>query len=177
MVTNANIIKKIYFPRLIIPLSSILVSIFDFFMTLIVFIGVIIYFSLKSEIHVNWIYFVVLLPICVVLTCLASFGLGALLAAMNIKYRDFRYLIPFLVQTLLFLTPVIYPLNIVESETIRFILALNPLYSAIELFRAGLTGVFPEMYLVITSIISSLVILVAGVYFFRKTEYYFADLA
>lgn len=177
MVANSNIIKKIYFPRLIIPLSSILVSVFDFLMTLIVFVAVLVFYNLTTELSINWFYFILLLPLCVLLSCLASFGLGTLLAAMNIKYRDFRYLIPFLVQTLLFVTPVIYPISIVQSSIIKWILSLNPMYAAIEIFRSGLTGVLPEIQLIITSVISSLFILFVGVYFFRKTEYYFADLA
>ncbi len=177
MVANSNIIKKIYFPRLIIPLSSILVSVFDFLMTLIVFVAVLVFYNITTELHIDWLYFIMLLPLCVLLSCLASFGLGTLLAAMNIKYRDFRYLIPFLVQTLLFVTPVIYPINIVQSSLVKWILSLNPMYAAIEIFRSGLTGVLPEFQLIITSVISSLLILFVGVYFFRKTEYYFADLA
>jgi lipopolysaccharide transport system permease protein len=177
MVSNANIIKKIYFPRLIIPLSAVLVSVFDFLMTLIVFFSVLIYYSSQNQIHINWPVFLALLPVCVILACIASFGLGSFLAALNIKYRDFRYLIPFMIQMLLFVTPVIYPLNIVESGILRNILALNPMYASIEMFRAGLTGVFPDMQLFMLSIISSLFLLFMGIYYFRKTEYYFADLA
>jgi lipopolysaccharide transport system permease protein len=177
MVTNSNIIKKIYFPRLIIPLSSILVSVFDFIMTLVVFLGVLIYYLATAQVQINWFYIILLLPLCVILSCLAAFGLGSLLAAMNIKYRDFRYLIPFLVQTLLFITPVIYPISIVKSGLIKWILSINPMYAAIEIFRSGLTGTLPELQLILTSVTSSLVLLFLGVYFFRKTEYYFADLA
>jgi lipopolysaccharide transport system permease protein len=82
-----------------------------------------------------------------------------------------------MIQMLLFVTPVIYPLNIVESGILRNILALNPMYASIEMFRAGLTGVFPDLQLLMFSIISSFVLLFTGIYYLRKTEYYFADLA
>jgi lipopolysaccharide transport system permease protein len=177
MVNNSNIIKKIYFPRLIIPFSSILVSVFDFLMALLIFFVVLFYFTLHSGLQIHWIGLIIFLPISVLLACLASFGLGTLLAALNIKYRDFRYLIPFMIQTLLFVTPVIYPINIVGSGLVMKILALNPLYAAIELLRCGMTGTNPDMLLFMISLLSSCLLLFIGIYFFRKTEYYFADLA
>jgi lipopolysaccharide transport system permease protein len=177
MVVNANIIRKIYFPRLIIPLSAILVSLFDFLMTLLIFFGVLIYFEITSALDINWLYMLMVLPLSVIITCISSFGLGSLLAALNIKYRDFRYLIPFMIQTLLFVTPVIYPVSIVGSDLLKKILALNPMYAAIEILRASMISKAPDMNLVLLSLCSSVALLVAGLYYFRKTEYYFADLA
>ena len=177
MIVNSNIIKKIYFPRLIIPLSAILVSVFDFLMTLIIFFSVLIYFKIYKNLDLNWTGLFLFLPLGVILSCISSFGLGTLLAALNIKYRDFRYLIPFMIQTLLFVTPVIYPISIVHSSLLKKIFALNPMYAAIEILRGGMTGIYPDMGLVMLSILSSLFLLIIGIYFFRKTEYYFADLA
>ena len=176
MIHNSNIIKKIYFPRLIIPLSAILVSVFDFLMAFVIFLAVMIYFKFKSNLDIHWISFILLLPVSIVISCIASFGVGTLLAALNIKYRDFRYLIPFMIQTLLFVTPDIYPINIVEPSYLKQILALNPVYAAIEILRGGMTGIFPNNDLILISIISSLVLLFVGIFIFRKTEYYFADL-
>lgn len=177
MVNNANIIKKIYFPRLIIPLSAILVSVFDFMMTLLIFFGVLIYFMTFRGMMINWPGLLVMLPFSVLFACIASFGLGTLMAALNIKYRDFRYLVPFMIQTMLFVTPVIYPMSIVPSLLLKKILALNPMYASIELLRGSMTGIYPPAELLFVSFISSLALLIAGIYFFRKTEYYFADLA
>jgi len=101
MVSNAAIIKKIYFPRLIIPMSSVLVSLFDFFMALIVFVGLIIYYHQSVDLMV-----IVNLPLAILLTVFATFGLGCFLAALTIKYRDFRYVVPFAIQALMFLNPV-----------------------------------------------------------------------
>ncbi|MDQ3047282.1 MAG: ABC transporter permease [Bacteroidota bacterium] len=173
MVSNANIIKKIYFPRLIIPISAVLVSLFDFVMAFIVFIGLLIYY--RVPIHLDYSLFLV--PVALLITIFSTFGTGALLAALNIKYRDFRYIIPFFVQALLFITPVIYPLSFLGKSWLKYLIAANPMYSAIELFRAGLFGKPLETELIWLSILSAILLFITGIYYFRKTESYFADLA
>ena len=173
MVSNANIIKKIYFPRLIIPMSAILVAVFDFFMAFLVYIGLVFYYgySLNAEL-------LYLLPLSLLLTILATFGPGALIAAMNVKYRDFRYLLPFIIQVGLFVTPVIYPVSMVgDKPWLTKLLALNPMYAPISLIRHGLVERPLDWSLIGVSVLSGLVLLVIGVYYFRKTEGYFADLA
>lgn len=172
MVNNANIIKKIYFPRLIIPVSAVLVGLFDFLMAFIVFL---IYCWCKG-IGFTWSA-IWLFPMAVVLTCMATFGAGCLLAALNVKYRDFRYIIPFLIQFLLFLTPVIYPLNIAGNAWQEGLLALNPMTAPLDLFRAGLGNGELHLRADLVSFGASLVLLVTGLLYFRKTEAYFADLA
>lgn len=172
MVANANIIKKIYFPRLIIPISSILVAIFDFFIAFIIF--VILLFIYKVEINYSALF---LLPISVLITSLSAMGCGTLLAALNIKYRDVRYVIPFLVQGLLFLTPVLYPFNISNNSLAQFVLRLNPISGALELMRGLFTGYVVNYETVLMSFITSVCLFVIGIVYFRKTESYFADLA
>ncbi|MBC7694104.1 MAG: ABC transporter permease [Burkholderiales bacterium] len=172
MVNNANIIKKIYFPRLIIPISAILVALIDFFVAFVVFIVVL--FIYKVEIELSVLF---LLPVSILITCLASMGCGVLLAALNVKYRDVRYIIPFLVQGLLFLTPVMYPVGISDSKTVQLILKLNPLSGALELMRGLFSGYSINMETVLMSLASSIFLFVVGVIYFRKTESYFADLA
>ena len=177
MISNSNIIKKIYFPRLIIPFSVILVSVFDFLMTLMIFFVVLIYFTIYKGMDIHWLNFLAVLPISLILACIATFGTGTLLAALNIKYRDFRYLIPFMIQTLLFVTPVIYPMSIVRSEYVKWILSVNPMFASIELLRGSMTGIYTDFYLFFISFFTSLLLLFFGIIFFRSTEYYFADLA
>lgn len=172
MVANANIIKKIYFPRLIIPISSILVALIDFFIALIIFIVVLFFY--KVDINYACILW---LPLSLIITCLSSMGLGTLLAALNIKYRDVRYIIPFLVQGLLFLTPVLYPANISSNSYLQFALKLNPLSGALELMRGLFTGYAIDTETVLLSLTSSTVLFFIGIFYFRKTESYFADLA
>jgi len=177
MVTNANIIKKIYFPRLIIPISAVLVSLFDFVMAFVVFIGMLAYYLLRGEVHINPVSFILVLPVSLFITAIATFGIGSLLASLNIKYRDFRYVIPFMISALLFLTPVMYPISGTHFVWAKYLFALNPLYSAIELLRSTFSNSTLHIYLVLISLGSSFVFFISGLYYFRKTEAYFADLA
>lgn len=177
MVTNANIIKKIYFPRLIIPISSVMVSLFDFIMTFIIFVGMLIYYGVQGEVQVNVVSFTLMLPVSIFISSMATFGVGSLMAALNIKYRDFRYIIPFFVSMLFFLTPVMYPISGTHFQWAKYILAINPLYSAIELLRSTFSNSTLHIYLVMISLCSSLLFFVIGLFYFRKTEAYFADLA
>lgn len=172
MVANANIIKKIYFPRLIIPISAILVALFDFLIALSVFIVVL--FIYKVEI--DYVY-ILLFPLSLLITCLTAMGLGTFMAALNIKYRDVRYVIPFLVQGLLFLTPVLYPVTISTNSFIQFLLKLNPLTGALELMRGIFYGYTIHNDVLIFSFSSSLLLFFTGILYFRRTERYFADLA
>lgn len=173
MIVNANIIKKIYFPRLIIPISGIMGTLVDFSMTLLMFIGVLAYYLPAVSI----ITFVLSLALALVITLMTTFGFGCLLAALNVKYRDFRYIIPFMIQILLFLTPVIYPVSILKNKAVAFILNLNPISGAIEILRSSLNGNSIEMSSIGQSILISLFLFLIGLSYFRKTEYYFADLA
>jgi len=173
MISNSAIIKKIYFPRLIIPISSILVAVFDFAMAFLVFIAVLIFYQQPVHVWQAIIYW----PAGLLLTIIASFGPGCLLAALNVKYRDFRYVIPFLVQVLLFVTPVIYPMSMLTSGWMKIVLALNPMYAAITVFRMPLTSTIPDLSLIGISIASAFLFFVLGIYYFRRTERYFADLA
>jgi len=172
MVTNANIIKKIYFPRLIIPISAVLVSCVDFFMALVIFIAALLWY----HIDINYLN-ILLMPVAVVIAAIAAMGLGMFFAALNIKYRDVRYIIPFMVQALLFLTPVIYPVGITSNPLLQKLLQFNPMAGALELFR----GIFREYVInwetVGYSSVSCIVFFVIGIIYFRKTESYFADLA
>ena len=172
MIQNANIIKKIYFPRLIIPCSSILVALFDFLMALFVFIILCIWFRQP----VAW-EALIYLPAGILFTLIAAFGMGTFFAALNIKFRDFRYVVPFMLQVLFFSSQVIYPLYSISPVYLKNILAINPMNGAIELFRAPLTGIQPDWNVVIISSAAAILMAVLGLFYFRKTEKYFADLA
>jgi lipopolysaccharide transport system permease protein len=173
MVANANIIKKIYFPRLIIPVSSILVSLFDFLMALVVFIALLIYFRVQPDIA----HLVLFFPLGILMANLASLGTGTLLAALTIKYRDFRYVIPFMVQAMLFITPVIYPIHIISYKWAQFILAANPMYAPVSMFRSAFTGETLDVNFILLSTGTTFLLFIAGIFYFRKTESYFADIA
>jgi len=173
MVTNANIIKKIYFPRLIIPMSSILTALFDFCFALIIYIAVIIFYQHETD----WLRVLFCLPISIFLTILTTFGLGTFFAAFNVKYRDFQYVIPFLVQFLLFANPVLYSSKIFEQGWLQWVMKLNPLANAINLSRSAFTGEAIDWGGVGLGFAVALLIFFIGIYTFRKTEAYFADIA
>lgn len=179
MVTNANIIKKIYFPRMIIPMSGILTAVFDFFMAFIVFVCILIYFEFTMhEFNPNYVRMVVFLPLSLLLAVVSTFGIGSFLAALNVKYRDFRYIIPFLIQFLMFVTPVIYPVSILTDVSwAKYAMAMNPMTGAVNLGRSAFTDLPIDWYLIGISAISAIFFFVLGLYVFRKTEAYFADLA
>ncbi len=172
MIQQSNVINKIYFPRLIIPGSAVLVSLFDYMMGLIVFF---IFCAVYSQ-SIN-ITALVYIPAAILLAICAAFGMSSFLSALTIKYRDFRYTIPFLVQVLFFASQVIYPLAAVKEAWVRNILAFHPVNAVIELFRSPLYGTVPDWHIVAAGTASTLVILLAGLYYFKKTEAYFADLA
>ena len=171
MIQNSAIIKKIYFPRLIVPGSAVLVALFDFIMGLIIFLVFCIIY--RQTIHWQAILF---FPAGILLVVVAGFGAGTFLAALNVKYRDFRYTIPFLLQFMFFATQVIYPLQQVQQTQLKYLLAFNPANAAIELFRAPLTGNSVDATVMLSGTATAFFLLVAGVYYFRKTETYFADL-
>ncbi len=173
MVTNAQIIKKIYFPRLIIPIAAILVSLFDFLVSFFVFLILLIAYGTRVNISQALLYW----PVAILLMVLGTLGLSCWLAALNVKYRDFRYIIPFFIQALLFLTPVIYPLSIIHNSWINTLLSLNPMYGPITIFRLPFIAGSPDFLLIELSVGSSLLLALSGIFYFRKTELFFADLA
>ena len=171
MIQNAAIIKKIYFPRLIIPCSAILGNLFDFAIAVIIFI--VISFIYRPLQWSAVFYF----PAAVLLCLLAAFGAGSFLSALNVKFRDFRYALPFLLQLLFFASQIIYPFNYFQKKEWKYLLALNPVNGVIELFRVPLTGRPPDTTIVLISVVTSLLLCLIGVFYFRKTESYFADIA
>lgn len=173
MVANANIIKKIYFPRLIIPISSILVSVFDYFMAFTVYIGLLIYY----QVDVNVLQMIIFIPLSLLMAMIAVFGAGSLLAALNVKYRDFRYVIPFLIQILFFLAPVVYPISSITNEWLRLLMSLNPMSGAVELSRMCFSSAEINIQFLLISLASGLILFFTGLIYFRKTEAYFADIA
>ncbi|MEK6782632.1 MAG: ABC transporter permease [Bacteroidota bacterium] len=172
MVNNSTIIKKIYFPRLIIPASSILVALFDFLMAFVLFIPLLIFYQQPLSWRALWCW-----PLSLALSVIATFGPGCLLAALNVKYRDFRYVIPFVIQVLFFLTPVIYPVSMLNHPFLQYILVLSPMYAAVELFRLPLISAEINSTFLLLSLTSSSLFLLLGIFYFRRTEDFFADFA
>lgn len=171
MLTQANVIKKIYFPRLIIPGAALLVALFDFIIAFVLFLILCAVWQQPVSISAFFFY-----PAAIALTVVAAFGIAIFLAALNVRFRDFRYLLPFLMQVLFFASGVIYAVPQLTNPWLKALLALNPVNGALELMRYPLYGHL-DAGIVTTSTITALVLLLAGVWYFKKGEAYFADLA
>lgn len=171
LIQQSNIIRKIYFPRIILPVSSVLVAFFDFCITFLLFL--VFCFFYKQQISWNswWLY-----PVSILQVALASVGIGCFLAALNLRFRDFRYLTPFLLQFLFFATAIVYSLNAIEQPWLKYLLALNPLNGAIEIFRISFNAGF-DMNIILISLLATIIYLFTGIFYFRKSEAYFADFA
>lgn len=170
LITNQAIITKVYFPRLLLPLSSVATKFIDFGIAAIILVGMMIYYGYTPH-----ILGLLIIPLLLVITFMASVGLGLILASINVKYRDVRYALPFFIQILMFVTPVIYPASIAGKYS--WILALNPMMGVIQSARAALLGTTVLNWaLVGISLISTFVLMIIGIYIFKKTERYFADI-
>jgi len=170
LIANANLISKVYFPRIIAPMSAIVVGLVDFIISLVLMLGILVYYG----IYPSWEFLT--LPFFVALALMPAFGLGVLLATLNVKYRDFRYIIPFIVQIGFFISPVGFNAGLVPEEW-RMLYSINPMVGVIDGFRWALSGGAFDIYMpgFILSIVLSLVSVVFGVWYFRRRENYFAD--
>ena len=175
MVINASMIQKVYFPRLIIPATAVTTGLVDMAVASIVLGGMmIVYHTPPSLIGI------VIMPLLIVIAALASMGLGLFLAAINVKYRDVRHALPFFIQLLMYVTPVIYPVSMLNNyPTVKLIVVwLNPIGGVITTARAGLLGIgHLDPLLIGASFAGSIVLFICGLYYFRSTEKYFADIA
>jgi lipopolysaccharide transport system permease protein len=170
LITNQSIITKVYFPRLILPISSVITKLIDFGIAAVVLAGLMIYYG-----YVPSASSIIVIPILLIISFMASIGAGLFLAAINVKYRDVRYALPFFIQMLIFVTPVIYPASIAGKYS--WLLALNPMMGVIQNARAVLLGTAPVNWeLIGISFIACLVLMIIGIYVFKKVERYFADI-
>jgi lipopolysaccharide transport system permease protein len=168
LVGNTSLITKVYFPRIIIPGAPVLAGLVDLAIAFVLLVPLFLYYqvALTSQ--------VLFLPVFICLATLLAFGVGMLMAALNVKYRDIRYTLPFMIQLWLFASPVIYPLSIVPAKW-AWLLKLNPLTGIIEGIRSSLFGRPFDWTAISTSLAVSLLILCFSAYFFRRTEDSFAD--
>jgi lipopolysaccharide transport system permease protein len=171
LVGNANLIKKVYFPRLAIPLATVLSGGVDFAVAFVVLLGMMVYYGVVPTANV------VFLPLLFLLAVVTSLGVGLWLSALNVQYRDVRYVVPFLTQFWLFATPIAYPSSLLEEKW-QILYALNPMVGVVEGFRWALLGTdtAPGPLLAVSSLVAVL-ILVSGAFYFRHMETSFADVA
>lgn len=170
LVGNANLLTKIYFPRLAIPLASIFAALVDFAISFIVLIGVMIYYQYWPTWNVLW------LPLLVVLALMTALAVGLWLSALNVQYRDVQQLVPFLVQVWMYASPIVYPIDTIPAGIWRWLYGLNPMVGVIQGFRWALLGGAPPDLTLVISIAMVLILLVSGLYYFRRMEKTFADI-
>ncbi len=169
LVGSANLITKIYFPRMIIPGAAVAAGLVDLALAFLVQIGLMIYYGVKVS------QAILLLPLLILLATLLSLGVGMWLSALNVKYRDIRYAIPFIMQLWMFVSPVIYPASLLPAKW-RWLFALNPLTGIIENFRVALLGGSFDWLALTVSAAITLFVLVGSAYSFRRMEKTFADI-
>jgi lipopolysaccharide transport system permease protein len=168
LIGNANLITKVYFPRIIIPVSSVITSLLDFFISFIILIGMMIWFQFIPH------WQMVFLPLFIVLLFFCSMGLGLYLTAINVKYRDFRYIIPFIIQFGLYITPVGFSSALI-NEKWKIVFSLNPMVGIINGFRWCILGENMDWLSLIISVIIITLFFIIGIFYFRKMENSFAD--
>jgi lipopolysaccharide transport system permease protein len=170
LTNNQPLITKVYFPRVLLPAGTALAGLLDFAIAALLLVGMMIYYHLK----VSWL--VLLTPLAVLLMIILTLGVSMFLAAISVRYRDVKYVLPFVIQLLLFATPIIYPVTMVP-ERFRPILALNPCWGMVDSFRACLLPNQPvDFKLIGVSIGLTFVIFVGGLRYFHKSEKSFADI-
>jgi lipopolysaccharide transport system permease protein len=172
LVVSNNLITKVYFPRLVIPLTPVLVGLVDVAISMLLLFGMMAWYHIAPT-----LLSIVLVPLLLIVSALLATGVGAWLAALNIKYRDVKYVLPFLVQLWMYASPIVYPSSIVP-ERVRWLYALNPMVGIIEGFRGALLGTSNTGWGAIAlSIGTGLLIFLAGTMYFRRSERHFADIA
>jgi lipopolysaccharide transport system permease protein len=169
VVVSANLIRKVYFPRLAVPIASVLGGVIDFVLACTVLLGMLLWYDRVPTVNVLW------LPLFLLLALVTSLGVALWFSAMNVRYRDVHYIIPFLTQTWLFLTPIAYPSSLLP-EPWRTVYGINPMAGVVEGFRWALLGTATAPGPIIAvSVLAALGLLVSGGLYFRRMEKTFAD--
>jgi lipopolysaccharide transport system permease protein len=169
LVGNSNLLTKVYFPRVIIPLSSVLAALVDFVISLILLFITMAIYRIPLTWNVLWV-----IPLTL-LTVLAALAVGFWLSALNVQYRDVQQMVPFLIQIWMYATPIVYPITTIPEGTFRYIYSLNPMVGVVQGFRWAFFGGSPPDVTLIISSLAVLLLLITGLFFFRHMETTFAD--
>lgn len=169
LVFSANMVKKIYFPRLSLPIATVLAGILDFVLAFLVLLGIMLYYGIAPTINIIW------LPFFFLLALVTSLGVGLWLSAMNVQFRDVRYTVPLITQVWLFVTPIAYPSSLL-AEPWRTLYGLNPMAGVVEGFRWALLGTdtAPGPMTIVSAVVA-LALFISGAFYFRRMEQGFAD--
>jgi lipopolysaccharide transport system permease protein len=165
----SHLISKVYFPRLVVPLSNVATDLVDFAIAALLLLPMMLYYGVAPSPAM------LLVPLIVVLACVFALGVGLWIAALNVEYRDVRVVLPWILQIAMYATPVVYPLSALP-ERLRWIAVANPMTGIVEGFRAALFGGVLPYEALLWSIAAAVLLLVSGAYYFRRMERLFADL-
>jgi lipopolysaccharide transport system permease protein len=168
LVGQFHLLTKVYFPRLFVPIATACVFVVDLVISLGIYAFVLLYYRIAP----SWTF--VFVPLLVVLTLIATLGIGIMLSALTIFYRDFKHIVPFLTMIFMFVTPVIYPASVFRPR-LQLILALNPMFGIVTAYRSAILGLPWELSTLAISTLSALVTFTVAVFYFRRTERRFAD--
>jgi lipopolysaccharide transport system permease protein len=170
LVSSANLIKKVYFPRLAVPIATVLSGGVDFLLSFLVLVAMIFFYGMVPTMNIIW------LPVFLLLALVTSLGVSLWLTTLNVQYRDVRYIVPFLVQFWMFATPIAYPSSLL-SEPWRTLYAINPMVGVVEGFRWALLGAGNAPGpMIVASSLAAIIIMIGGAFYFRRMEKSFADL-
>lgn len=171
MVSNSNMISKIYFPRMIIPLASVMSSVIDFFIGFTILIGMMFYFKITPTIATLW------LPLLILLALITALGVGFWSSALMVRYRDVGYIMPFVSNLWMYLTPVVYPVSMIPEKW-HVLYFLNPMAGVVEGFRYALLGTTQSFSsgMILISATIAILLLITGMFYFRRMEKQFADM-
>ena len=170
LVGGAQLITKVYFPRLAMPISTVLSGVIDFVLAFVVLLGMMFYYGIVPTVNVLY------LPLFLLLAAVTSLGTGLWLSAMNVQFRDVHYIVPFLAQFWMFVTPIAYPSSLIEQPLLRTLYGLNPMTGVIEGFRWALLGTDTQPgSIIIASSAVAVLLLISGAFYFRRMEKTFAD--
>lgn len=171
LVGSANLITKVYFPRLAVPVATILSGVIDFLLAFVVLVGMMLYYRMPPSPNAIW------LPVFILLALVAALGAGLWLSAMNVQFRDVRYTVPFLTQFWMFATPIAYPISLLTESWKQTVFGINPMVGAVEGFRWAVFGTREAPIAVVAvSFVSAAVLLLSGALYFRRMERTFADI-
>jgi len=171
MVSNSNMVSKIYFPRMIIPLASVMSSVVDFFIGFTILIGMMVFYKVTPTIAILW------LPLLILLALVTALGVGFWSSALMVRYRDVGYIMPFIANLWMYLTPVVYPSSMIPEKW-RLLYALNPMTGVVEGFRYALLGTTQSVSggMILVSSLIAILVLISGMFYFRRMEKQFADM-
>jgi lipopolysaccharide transport system permease protein len=170
LVGNANLLTKIYFPRLAIPLATVFAALVDFLVSFIVLVGVMVYYQHLPGLTSLW------LPLIILLALVTALAVGLWLSALNVQFRDVQHMVPFIIQVWMYASPIVYPIDIIPEGIWRWLYGLNPMVGVIQGFRWALLGGDPPDMTMWISVGVVVILLVSGLYFFRRMEKTFADI-